>query len=317
MTPRAFPFALGRILLAPLLLAACGSGGDDEGGDTGGGAPADVIDARATPPAATDADVDFLSEELTIPVGEDKQMCVFMKSPDRDIYVQKVEQIQGDGGHHALLLATGRTDPPGTIVDCTDAERMADFKLQLLPLELPDGYAQLLPANTAMVMQSHYINTNDLPLLVKDTVRLHTVPGDTVATPAAPFATNTYDFSLPPLARHEKAFDCTVDRDTEIITVGGHMHEEGKSFKLELVHADGSVEVVHEVPAWVPSYRDTPPIDSFPSKPVAVKKGETIRTTCVWQSTRDEEVGWPSEMCASFGLTKGAFEPYQCAHGEP
>lgn len=317
---------LARLLVfsaAALLLPVAGCSGSsdpqtdepvDDPVDTPAGS--DVNDVRFDVPPQDDTVMNFVTSDLTVPAGDERQWCVFMKSPSEDLYIQRVEQLQGDGGHHAILLTTALDEPDGTVVDCTNAEDMADFTLTLLPLELPEGYAQFLPANTSMVLQSHYVNSTAKPLLARDVVRLHTVEQADVGTPVAPFATHNYEVDMPALGTHELTFDCEMDREADLITVGGHMHEEGTAFKLEHgTSADGAFETVYEVPEWTAEYRDSPPIDAFASNPIPVATGDILRTTCAWNNTRDEALSWPAEMCSAFGLLAGSFEPYQCDLG--
>ena len=274
-----------------------------------------VLDLRIALPPSEDDIAIFVSAEMVIAAGDEVQFCTYVESPSEDLYIEVVEMLQGKYGHHAILLATRESEPAGTVIDCTSEEAMGELDLLLLPLELPPGHAQRLPANSRMVVQSHYFNVDSMDVRVRDVVRLHTVPIEAVEVPTAPFATHNYDVAVEPGASRELSFDCTMDRDAGLITIGGHMHELGTAFNFEHASNGAAMQAVYTLPKWQEDYRDAPPIESFVNNPLPLSNGDTLRTTCTWNNTRDHVLEWPEEMCSAFGLLTGSFEPYICDIG--
>jgi hypothetical protein len=304
-----------RPLLLAFTLLACG--GSDKTTASTPGANADELDVRAAIPAGDPAKyIDFVGSEAVVPAGSEKMFCVYMTYTGPDAAFFDQEAFQGKFGHHAVLLSTKEKKPDGFTEDCTDMKSLAKFEPFSITEELPAGVGVFLPAGKQVVLQFHYVNTGKKPIRVRDVARLHKRDLADVKQFAAVFVTNTADFKIDARGTGKREFDCALDRDVDLLLIGGHMHEYGAAFHVQLGASEKELESFYAVDEWKPDYRDKPPIQLFGSHPVHLTKGTVIRTTCEWKNTEDEPLEFPKEMCSSFGYAAGFKYPFVCDNGK-
>jgi hypothetical protein len=172
-----------------------------------------------------------------------------------------------------------------------------DFGLE----EFPEGMGVRVPEATQLVMQQHIVNTNDHPIRVDEAIHLRILEETAVKTRAGFYGVSDIEFSLPVGETYELTFDCAPPHDMNLLMLGTHMHEWGTKFRAE-IGTEGAMETIIEVDPWEDWYRDEPPIKEWSAeKPFVLKKGDIIRTTCVFENTSETALEFPSEMCASYG----------------
>lgn len=288
-----------------LALAAC-SGGTEPDAE-------EVLDVRVETPAPEAGIVDWMSPETTIDAYSDQMLCLYLDPVADDLVADNLDAMQGDYGHHIVVLATRNPKPAGTWEDCSDADQMPDFRPMILPdTPLPEGYAVRIPAGTQPVMQIHYVNPTATPLLVRDVARLHLTDPEGVTKWASTFATNHLSFEIAPGATEEVSFDCEVPEGTEVLLLGGHMHEWGTRFEVGLGADPDNLAQEYLVNPWVPEYRDAPPVSLYFGSPRQMGAGSVLRTTCTFHNTESEPLGFPGEMCSTFGYLGGTDQPWVC-----
>ncbi len=274
-----------------------------------------VRDVRVAIPTPEAGIIDLVSPEVEIPSGEDRMFCYYLDSTD-EMVVSGLEAKQGLGGHHIVLLTTKAPRPPGTFEDCTDPANMVNFRSLVLPdTPLPEGHAVRVPQNTQFVFQIHYVNTFEEAILVRDVARLKTVDPSTVRHWVSTFTTNSLSINLPE-GPSEQSFDCTLDKDVDLLLLGGHMHEQGKTFEITI--GDGTtMESFYYVDPWKDEFRDAPPVELFLENPHRLSAGTVLRTHCKWDNTLGRQLPFPDEMCSSFGYLRGLEEPVHCELVDP
>jgi len=182
--------------------------------------------------------------------------------------------------------------------------------------DLPPGHGIFLAGGKSMVLQSHYINTSSQPILVRDVVRMQKMAIEDVTTWAAIHITNTLEFAVPSYEKKKITFDCTVDKDVDLLMVGGHMHEWGSRFEFFYGPSEAELKSLYLADPWRPDYRDAPPITLFFTNPMRLKAGSIMRTVCEWDNSTTDELSFPTEMCTSFGYVAGSKEPVVCSIGQ-
>lgn len=302
------------VLVAPILLAACGGVDDGTTPET----PTDGIrDVRVTVPEPDAIHMDFVGPEQIIQPGEDKLFCTHFRYDGEDTAFNQQETFQGKFGHHAILLAAKEPLPPGTTEDCSDSTSMAKFDAFTLPTdEMPAGLGTFLPKGKPFVLQTHYLNTDKVPIKIRDVVRLKMMPLESVQKWASMYATNTYEIGLAPHQVTERTFDCVIPSDVRLLLFGGHMHEWGTRFEASIGPDASNLESAYLVESWNSQYRDSPPISLFFDNPKAVAAGTVLRTHCTWNNNTNEELDFPHEMCSTFGLIEGSKDPITCVVGQ-
>jgi hypothetical protein len=318
------------LLLLALAATAC-TKGDDTGSDTDDtDVAANATDLRTDFPDPDWADpIVFQSGVYTIPAATEKQFCYYTTWTGPDTALHREVTYQSKFGHHFIIAGTSATEreiPDGTVIDCTEADSrgMESFEPLLVGgvigngntpglLELPDGVGAEIEQGQRLVFQSHYLNTGSEDILVQDELQFETMPIESVEHWTAPFVHTVSEFSLP-TGIHSVDVKCTWDTDAKLLFVGGHMHEWGKSYKINHTHGDVT-DTVYEVPVWDPYMRDAPPYEDFTAEPYQVHAGESFTTTCEWDNDTGAALGFPKEMCATFGMVLDNKVPIICDDG--
>ena len=275
--------------------------------------PLDVRDVRVAIPAPDPLWVDIVTPDQTVPPHSEKMFCTDLVYDGDETAFDQVKALQGKFGHHLVLVSTTKPNPPGTTYDCTDAASMANFRPFAIPLnDLPTGMGSYLPKGKPIVVQLHYINTTAQPLLIRDVVRLRKMKVDDVKVWTSVMTHLNTGFRLPPHSNFGTTFDCKIAADVNVLMIGGHMHEWGSALKIELGPDTAHLKTEYEVKEWKADYRDDPPVNLYTQNPKLLPAGTVIRTSCSWNNTTDHTIGFPEEMCVSFGLVSGTKEPVVC-----
>jgi hypothetical protein len=289
------------------------------------------VDLRRTFPEAPAQGFALRTPEYVIPAGSERQFCWITTYEGEDVGITATYNYQTVLGHHVTLFGTSaleRDFPDGTSWDCTDTEALDMASMEpviiggsisateegvLNAFELPEGMAAPLERGQRMIVQSHYVNTRPEPVLVQDEAQFATVPEDDVQVWAAPLVATVTDFTIP--AHSEEyvvEFDCDYDASYELLYLGGHLHEWGKSFRA--THTRGGVsEVVYEVAEWDPVLRDAPAYVNFAPGEFVLAPDDTLTTRCEWSNDEDEALEFPQEMCVTFGMAYPSRVPIICS----
>ena len=224
----------------------------------------------------------------------------------------------------ASTSATEREIPNGAVLDCTEANDvgMEGFEPFMVggiiadanhrgELILPDGMASRVREGQRIVLQSHYVNTSPDSILVQDELQLDVVPEDDVDTWAAPFVHTEPDLDIP-TGVSSLDVSCTFDADYTVLFMGGHMHEWGKSYRI-VRETETEPEELYEIAEWDPYFRDAPEYADYQSDGgLQVTQGTTFVSTCEWDNDTEGTLGFPAEMCATFGMLYPAKAPIIC-----
>ncbi len=299
-------------LVAASLLVGCG---DETHGHVD---PPGEIDQRAAAPDPAHG-FQIKVPEKVLEVGADVQTCFVPDVTfDQDVFLKKADAYQGSMGHHVVVFGSAVPRTPGDVFDCSDLSIMSS----LLPLvtpsfplvdaagndrELPENMFLRIPANSLIVLQSHYVNYGDAPIRTADIVNFETLDDVTGMVEASFFVASNNDFTLP-TGESQVTYECDVAATSELnlIFMIGHMHEQGKAFKMTRrpgAGADAIVddEVLYDIPSWTSDMRDNAPTIRYPdAAPLVLHDGDHLTVTCDYNNATDHEIEWPHEMCTSF-----------------
>lgn len=317
---------LHLLRLLPLVLLACTSEPDGDGDDT----EVEATDLRREFPQADPDAVVFTTPEMIIPPFTDIEYCWVTTYTGPEVGLTGLRNYQSVNGHHVVILGTTETErelPDGTVWDCTTTESlgMADTEPIIVGggleyvddgvdnfFDLPEGMASELESGQRIVVQSHYINPTDTPIRVVDQTQYLTVPTEEVQTWASVMALTDNGVNIPKGATdYTTSFDCTIEERYNLIYLGGHMHEWGKSFSLDRKRGE-QTDRVYEVATWDPVYRDAPIIHEYEENEFIIEPGDMFTTTCSWFNDQDKDLTWPHEMCVTFAMVYPAKVPVIC-----
>jgi hypothetical protein len=161
------------------------------------------------------------------------------------------------------------------------------------------------------MIQSHYVNTSENDVLIRDVVNVGLQAPETVETWVAPIVFTRVQFELPPQQQSTVEFDCTLEGDYSVLFMFGHLHEWGTSIQFGKVNGSG-VDSVLDVNPWQKEYRDAPPVSDYSLDPLILKTGDVVRTDCNWNNDTDDVMVFPKEMCAIAGMAYPSKVPIIC-----
>ncbi|MCP4871938.1 MAG: hypothetical protein GY898_24805 [Proteobacteria bacterium] len=243
------------------------------------------------------------------------------------------EQInyQSLNGHHVTIFGTSTPHhqiADGEQWDCTETEQLDMTSMEPILIGggilyddqgvvnefvLPPGMGAPIESGTRIILQSHYLNVRDHPILVRDAAYLKLVEEDTITTWTAPFVNTVTEFSIPAnTAEYALSFDCGWEETFELLYIGGHLHEWGVSFKTEHTDVNGDTTTIYEVKEWEPVLRDAPEYTQYAPGGFVVTPDDTFTTTCTWFNDQDHELDFPQEMCVTFGMAYPSRVPVIC-----
>jgi hypothetical protein len=248
--------------------------------------------------------VQFATPIFEIPAGEEVFMC--MRVPfevDREMFVQSSRVFQADAGHHTLVFYSENSEGVNPEPHECDGFEMTDVRIVTtgtadgVGLTMPEGVVLAIPEGAEIWVQSHYINATEKLRRVQDVVNLELIEPDEVRQVAGTFAQVDLTFTLAPQAETTRVLECQIPHEMTVPWILPHMHEWGKSFKIEVLEDD---ETVYELSGdWFESARDDFPIEQL-DEYLELGPQHTVRTTCHWFNDGAEPLLFPQEMCVTF-----------------
>jgi hypothetical protein len=212
-------------------------------------------------------------------------------------YVSRIETRMRVNSHHFLALTFADSTPANVIpaynvvrdIRAPDGSMILSNMLMMgwqnfyaganTPYEnkvLPAGVALELPANTSLDLNSHYINTTNVPLPGEVYVNFHTVPASQVQKVARPFSFPNYGLALPPNARTTVTYTAQFDRTTTIIMLTSHNHSMGEKFVIKIAGGPRDGEVVYTSTDW------QHPVILWLTDPIVLQKGEGLTSVVTY-----------------------------------
>jgi len=140
------------------------------------------------------------------------------------------------------------------------------------PSEWPEGTGKRIPAGAWLMFELHYTPNGEATV---DETQLGLVFAD--SKPEAEVmmaAVMTDEFEIPPhAANHEVVAEMEFEGPGEILSLLPHMHLRGKAFRIEMDRADGSTEILLDVPRYDFNWQ----FEYKPAKTLRVNAGDRIR----------------------------------------
>lgn len=320
---RRFALPLSLLLCTAPLLGCPTDASDDE--------PLDMRREFPAPPAQGFA---LRTPEYVIPAGSERQFCWITTYDGPNVGITATYNYQTVLGHHVTMFGTSaleRDFPDGSSWDCTDTESLDMTSMEpiiiggtvsanedgvLNTFELPEGMAAPLETGQRVIVQSHYVNSRTEDVLVQDEAQVATIDEDAVTTWAAPLVATVTEFTIPAnTEEYVLEFDCDYDDTYELLYLGGHLHEWGKSFSAFHTR-NGETTTVYDIPEWDPVLRDSPDYVNFAPGEFVLEPEDRLTTRCVWSNNEEHTLEFPAEMCVTFGMAYPSRVPIICDAGQ-
>ena len=245
--------------------------------------------------------------------GANEEWCQWLAGPeskDRDVLAFSGEQSRT--GHHAALYATTETNfKVGESHVCTTADMVsisfvgaiAGTGADSLSQDLPAGLYFRVPAGMALMANTHWLNATDDTVDGQAVLDVKFAPPSSDRVIADLFANNTDAFTVAPDSNTSFDVSCVLPQGLNIAMVANHMHTLGASAYSEIIHADGTKEMVVSDDPWNPESQFNPSwVPYSVATPLVAVAGDTYHTHCEWSNPGSTAVNFPDEMCTGIGF---------------
>ena len=259
----------------------------------------------------TGADIYLNSPVYKVPPYSEIEICLFMNYTGEDMYYYKGISYQDPNFGHHSDIDVGQLGEAYDLRDVGDSCEQA-MELPWNPIavpgyvtspgvifgEYPENSGYLVTSNTTFMLQSHYINYTDEPILVNSRFDIFLKDPAEIEKNAAPFEVGDSEIVIPE-GFHENVFNCTMEQDVTLSWIMGHMHEYGAYQHIDWI-SNGVEERIYSE-NWIPDYYMAAPINEF-NPPLEIKTGDILRVTCAWNNTTGGTIAHPTEMCYAQGI---------------
>jgi peroxiredoxin/mono/diheme cytochrome c family protein len=230
-----------------------------------------------------------MAAPFTVPAQGAIEYQYFAVDPGfrEDRWVQAAEILPGNKAvvHHCnVFLQPPGIGDPALLPDSVGSNESYCFTMMApgtQPMVLPPGMAKRIPAGWRVVFVIHYTAIGSVQ---KDQTRLGLKFAEArqVRQEVATRLMCDLNLRIPPgAADHRVSQTWEVHRDVQLLSLFPHMHLRGKSFRYELIHADGSEEVLLDIPQfdfnWQHRY--------ILAEPKLVRAGSRLRCTAVYDNS--------------------------------
>ncbi len=312
-----------------LLILACAS--SMRAADTGEAADARTEAEAWTPTPAPDPGAAMLTPLIEVPPYSTVLECYYgtYSGPDVGVVYMYPETNAPEFSHHNQLKAVSDDEyPDGTMIPCPEgAGGMQSNYTPLFEgvgvtpetvdkdwLELPEGIAMRLSSGQRWVVDTHFVNSGKETLWARSAISLGFVAVDEVEQWASAYQFDAGGLAIPPGADYTTTFGCEFGTDVHVLSLMGHMHGLGSSYRVDLT-VGSNVSTVYDVNPWKPEYRDTPIIENYAADAFPAAAHDVFTTTCAWHNETDDTLGYPDEMCTTVGVAYPLEAPVTCFGG--
>jgi hypothetical protein len=226
------------------------------------------------------------------------------------VYVNRIETRMRVNSHHFVLYTLLPQTPafvmpqPDVIRDLRNADNTLNVSTALtmgyhvflggsmMPnytYTFPAGVALELPANAAVDLNSHYVNTGTASITGEAYANFHTVDRSSVVHVARTLNLSNTTITLPPGQRKTINKTFTFDERRTIVMLTSHMHKLGEKFVIRIAGGARNGEIVYEATDW-----SHPLTQSF-EPPLVLEPGQGLISEVTYNNTTTRTV--------NFGLT--------------
>jgi len=283
----------------------------------------DLTRAYRDPP---EGGLQLVTPDLVIAPYSESFWCYYGTYTGETVGVDFLQPFVSSYNHHTFIQAAHADAPAdGTVEECPDIGGMDQtsplFEFTGTSLT-SDGNYLPLPEDSAIkfregqrwVIEAHFINPTPNTLIVNTAFNLGFVPYEQVTNWVGSWQFDIGDLTLPAGEETTLTFDCDFKKEVSLLTLVGHMHENGRRHKVDLVHSEQS-QVLYEVTEWDVEYREFPPLSSWEPGELIIQAEDILSTACTYENVHGEDLQFPQEMCTTKGLAMGLEDAVFCVNG--
>jgi hypothetical protein len=258
------------------------------------------------PPRPSDDELQLIAPAIyAIAPGEDVTLCSYIDyRTERELDVTHYQGYQSElGGHHAILYAVTQKQAPNTH-PCNESDMLSSRYLagagEVSPADLPAGVVFRMPADTQLMIQTHWINTTDHPIDGQSAFNLRVTEPKPEHQPAQLVTIVNTLFTLPEGPASTTA-DCEIREGFNVFALGGHMHEWGTHTRITYTPATATAaQTIYETD-WTPTFQSDPPRNHYTLEdPFVMSVGDKVHIDCDYMNDTGAPIPFPREMCVAF-----------------
>ena len=295
--------------MGSLLVVGCGSSGESP-----------FIDGF-DPPAPADDELQIVAPAVRgVAPGADVTMCAYIDTRvevDTDVVAYHGYQSVV-GGHHVILYSV-QQQQAANVHECTEddmlnARYIAGSGADSPPAELPPGVVFRIPANTQLMVQTHWINATDKPIDGQGAFNLKVTSPRPEHQTAQLFTVVNTMFEVPVGNGHKASTECVVGQAMNVFTMGAHMHEWGTHASITHTSA-GTAKMIYDH-GWTEEDVFDPPRNNYPTTaPFKLAAGDKIKVECTYNNTTGAPLPFPAEMCVAWQYAYPLTQEINCTDG--
>lgn len=267
------------------------------------------------------------TQDVTIMPGEEVTYCYFTHTANTaDAVVNRWVSEMAQGSHHTIMFInpSGVQPADGTLqlTDCGFVGNSMPIwtyatqnPYEELTLPTDDGagrpLAQVIPANTAVYFQMHYVNASDVPITTHFEVSAYELPAGTPFTQTSAYLTYNNSIAIPPGAtNHVESATCDVPAGAKFWTMSTHSHKQTAYTEIK----DGEARLF-ETSDW-----EHPGTSQWMRAPYYEFETSKMTWSCTYNNIGDNAAttvvagssGRTNEMCMEYGFIFPADKPTIC-----
>lgn len=224
-----------------------------------------------------------------------------------DIYVNRVQVKMRPNSHHFIAYGFRNTTALPALDQIRDL-RNPDGSANLLTFlsmqnhifvigtqtsthdyTFPEGAALLIPANTSLDLNSHYVNKTGTPIPGEVSMNMYTIDKSKVVNVVRSLNEANTSFSLPAGKTTVISTNFIYSRPRTILALTSHTHKLAQKFVIKIKGGARDGEVVYTNTDW-----ESPEIVNFKT-PIVLKAGEGLTSEVTYNNSTSRTV--------TFGLT--------------
>lgn len=223
-----------------------------------------------------------------------------------ETYVNRIQITMRANSHH--FIAYGFTNNSMPVANTLRDLRNADNTLNLLTFlsmqnhifvagtqspnsdyTFPEGAALLMPANTSLDLNSHYVNKTGTALPGEAMINLYTIDASKVKLVVKALNLGNQEQKLQPNARVTLSKSFTFAKARTILSLTSHTHKLAEKFIIKISGGPRNGEIVYTSTDW-----ESPDMITF-AIPIKLNAGEGLTSEITYNNTTSKVV--------TFGLT--------------
>lgn len=319
--------AVGALVLVGVGCTDPGSGPGPGWGQPGDPGDLDCVDLRQEQIPRSEDNYFIEVPTMVVEPGTETVFCLYgtYDGPDSGI-VSFFSEEPGGFLHHSLMKRVDDDEyTDGTLFDCTAEEFQFPPKPILVEwvngtggdwIGLPEGVGFKLVQGQRWVTDVHYVNTSPDRICVNTSFELGLVPEEDLLGYAGTYNLDAGSLTIPPNTESSTAFSCAWPSEVNILSLAGHMHSYGSRYEVNRLWDSEPSENIYQVDPWLPEYRYSAPANGYELGEFVMAAGEELETVCTWDNPTGDTLGYPDEMCTTFGVAFPLENSFHCSGGE-